>query len=117
MAEDTVPLVSSPALGLHGAGNPHLRSTSIAGSYDRSMTEQSACIPVIIPSSSPHRTVIGPSQSGHVRSLRWGCVAERQDSGEPAGHHRAQEKGGGPGRETESTRRQWPHTASDRWTR
>jgi hypothetical protein len=76
---------------------------SVAGLYDRSMTEQSARILVIIASSSPHRTVIGPSRCGHGRSLRWGWVAERRDSGEPVGHHRAQEEGVRPGRETEST--------------
>jgi len=65
----------------------HCTPYSVAGLYDRAMTEQSARILVIIPSSPPHRTVIGPSRCGHIRPLRWGCVAERRDSGEPAGHH------------------------------
>src|SRR5919199_2107329 len=89
----------------------------VADLYARSMTEQSAHILVIIPSSSPHRTVIGPSRCGHVRPLRWGCVAERRDSGEPARHPRAQEKGDRPGREAESTRRQGSLATAERWTR
>ena len=48
MTGDTIPLVSSTAPDLHGAGNSHLCSTSIVGLYDCSMTEQSARIPLYL---------------------------------------------------------------------
>src|SRR5438093_1178675 len=63
MTGDTVPLVSSTAPGVHGAGNAYLCSTSIADLYDRSMTLQSAHASR---SSSRHHLRIERSSAHHA---------------------------------------------------